>query len=80
MSIKEKLYNIPVISEGRNLRLGGLDEKNKCLDEIIKIYDEFTIEFTEWVIYLKDSDIDSIDYHFYLNSTIEELLYKYKTL
>jgi hypothetical protein len=34
---------------------------------------ELFIEFTKYVIDLKDSDIDSIDYHYYLNSTIEEM-------
>lgn len=60
-----------------------IDTKEKALlfsEKCEKISDEFTINFTKWVIELKDSDIDSIDYHFYLNSSIEELLYKFKSL
>ena len=42
-------------------------------------YDLF-IEFIKYVIELKDSDIDSIDYHYYLNSTIEEMFIKFISL
>lgn len=60
-----------------------IDTKEKAVkfaEECEKKSDNFTIKFTEWVISLKDSDIDSLDYHLYLNSTIKELLKEYKNL
>jgi hypothetical protein len=40
--------------------------------------DEFAIDFAEWVEKLRDSDIDSLGYAFWLDNTIKELLEIFK--
>jgi hypothetical protein len=43
-----------------------------------KIADDYAIEFAEWVEKLRDSDIDSLDYAFWLDNTTKELLEIFK--
>ena len=43
-----------------------------------KIADDYAIEFAEWVEKLRDSDIDSLDYAFWLDNTSKELLEIFK--
>jgi len=43
-----------------------------------KIADDYAIEFAEWVEKLRDSDIDSLDYAFWLDNTTKQLLEIFK--
>ena len=45
-----------------------------------KITESIALKFAEHIISLKDSELDSIDYHYYLNSNIEEMYLKFLTL
>lgn len=46
--------------------------------ELISDADDYAIEFAEWVEKLRDSDIDSLDYAFWLDNTTKELLEIFK--
>jgi hypothetical protein len=48
------------------------------LKTLEKIAEEFAIGFGNFIEKIKDSDIDSLDYHLYLNCNIKELLEIYK--
>jgi hypothetical protein len=48
------------------------------LKTLKKIAEEFAIGFGNFIEKIKDSDIDSLDYHLYLNCNIKELLEIYK--
>lgn len=43
-----------------------------------EIADDYAVEFAEWVERLRDSDIDSLDYAFWLDNTTKELLAIFK--
>jgi hypothetical protein len=76
MNLQNEISKIPIVIDGRNLRIGS-DEDNKSVDMLFDLFKNITVEFTKYVIDLKDSNIDSIDYHYYLNSTIEEMFIKF---
>ena len=42
------------------------------------IADDYAIEFSDWVIQLQCSHIDSLDYHLYLDNNTKELLEIFK--
>ena len=57
MKIKEKFEKIEVVVESRILRLGFIDEKRKCINEIIEITESFAINFANWYDFmLKQTD------------------------
>lgn len=43
-----------------------------------KIADDYAIEFGYFIERIKDADIDSLDYNFYLTYTMEQLLEIFK--
>jgi hypothetical protein len=54
------------------------DKKNYNAEECEQIADDYAIEFAEWVEKLRDSDIDSLGYAFWLDNTTKELLEIFK--
>jgi hypothetical protein len=69
-SIKEKFSQL--------LPFYNVNDNNNKSIQCEKIADEFAIEFAEWVEKLRDSDIDSLDYAFWLDNTAKELLEIFK--
>ena len=47
-------------------------------DNCEKIADDYAIEFGNFIERIKDADIDSIEYHSYLNNNMDELLEIFK--
>lgn len=43
-----------------------------------KVADNYAINFGKFIEKMKDADIDSLDYHFYLNNNMEQLLEIFK--
>lgn len=76
MNLEKTISEIPIVIEDRNLKIGS-DESRKAVDLLTNLFMNISIDFAKYVIELKDSDIDSIDYHYYLNSTIEEMFIKF---
>lgn len=70
MTLRDKLKtNVSINTDGESGRFA-----NQCE----KIADDYAIEFAEWVEKLRDSDIDSLDYAFWLDNTTKELLEIFK--
>ena len=57
MELKEKFESIEVVVESRKLRLGFIDEKQKCINDILEITESFAINFANWYEFmLRQSD------------------------
>lgn len=57
MKLQEKFESIEVVVESRKLRLGFIDEKQKCINDILEITENFAINFANWYEFtLRESD------------------------
>ena len=54
------------------------ENENKNAEECQLIADDYAIEFGDFIERIKDADIDSLDYNFYLTYTMEQLLEIFK--
>jgi hypothetical protein len=70
MTLKEKFSAL--------LPFYNVNDNNSKSIQCEKIADDYAIEFVEWVEKLRDSDIDSLDYAFWLDNTTKELLEIFK--
>jgi hypothetical protein len=55
-----------------------IEMHDKGFDSVKQLNDEYAIEFAEWVEKLRDSDIDSLGYAFWLDNTTKQLLEIFK--
>ena len=70
MTLKEKFSAL--------LPFYNVNDNNSKSIQCEKIADDYAIEFVEWVEKLRDSDIDSLDYAFWLDNTTKQLLEIFK--
>lgn len=54
------------------------EDSNYRQRQLQKEKEDFAVKFSEWLERLKSSEIDTIDYDFYLRYNTEELLEIYK--
>ena len=70
---------IDKIQEARSNKLSDYSKIYTPTAEVIEgIVDEFAIDFAEWVEKLRNSHLDSLDFHLYLDNDTKQLLQIFK--